>query len=93
MTKQRDSNTECTFMKRVGWFKQHFRLIFSFRCKKLNKATKQALTTRMSSASNDVTISLSILLGVASVTLGVCSLVNASQCDKIDILWGCVKFE
>ena len=47
----------------------------------------------MSSASNDVTISLSILLGVASVTLGVCSLVNASQCDKIDILWGCVKFE
>ena len=47
----------------------------------------------MSSSSNDVTISLSILLGVASVTLGVCSLVNASQCDKIDILWGCVKFE
>ena len=45
------------------------------------------------SSSNDVTISLSILLGVASVTLGVCSLVNASRCDKIDILWGCVKFE
>ena len=45
----------------------------------------------MSSA--DVTISLSILLGIASVTLGVCSLVNASRCDKIDILWGCVKFE
>ena len=45
------------------------------------------------SSSNDVTISLSILLGIASVTLGVCSLVNASKCDKIDILWGCVKFE
>ena len=45
------------------------------------------------SSSNDVTISLSILLGIASVTLGVCSLVNASRCDKIDILWGCVKFE
>jgi hypothetical protein len=42
---------------------------------------------------NDVTISLSILLGIASVTLGVCSLVNASRCDRIDILWGCVKFE
>jgi hypothetical protein len=47
----------------------------------------------MSSSSSDVTISLSILLGIASVTLGVCSLVNASRCDKIDILWGCVKFE
>ena len=45
------------------------------------------------SSNNDVTISLSILLGIASVTLGVCSLVNASRCDKIDILWGCVKFE
>ena len=45
------------------------------------------------STSNDVTISLSILLGIASVTLGVCSLVNASRCDRIDLLWGCVKFE
>ena len=45
------------------------------------------------STSNDVTISLSILLGIASVTLGVCSLVNASRCDRIDVLWGCVKFE
>ena len=45
------------------------------------------------STSTDVTISLSILLGIASVTLGVCSLVNASRCDRIDILWGCVKFE
>ena len=42
---------------------------------------------------SDVTISLSILLGIASVTLGVCSLVNASRCDRIDLLWGCVKFE
>ena len=45
------------------------------------------------SDNNEVTISLSILLGIASVTLGVCSLVNASRCDRIDILWGCVKFE
>ena len=42
---------------------------------------------------NDVTISLSILLGFTSVALGICGLVLKSDCDKIQIGWGCITFE
>ena len=42
---------------------------------------------------NDVTISLSILLGFASVALGVCSLVLKSDCDHVSICYGLIEFE
>ena len=42
---------------------------------------------------NDVTISLSILLGFTSVALGICGLVIKSECDSIQIGWGCITFE
>ena len=42
---------------------------------------------------NDVTISLSILLGFASVALGVCSLVLKSDCDHVSICYGLIEFK
>ena len=42
--------------------------------------------------SDQVTISLSILLGFTSVALGICGLVLKSDCDNVDLCYGLVKF-
>ena len=41
---------------------------------------------------DQVTISLSIMLGFASVALGICGLVLKSDCDHVDLCYGMVKF-
>ena len=78
-----DETTECTFMRRLRQTLAQMELHVA--CVKKKRATRRK---RMDS---DAQIFLATSLSLSSVLIGVISLAVKSQCEEVNLRWGCVQ--